>query len=85
MPCSNEETTCDLLSRYTPTHAVLDLNLGGGGPRFEVAHMMKARGVPFVFVTGYDSEVIPTDLQNIVRLQKPIEYRAVVEAVSRLD
>jgi PAS domain S-box-containing protein len=67
-----------------PTAVVLDLNLGGGGPRFEIAHRLVKLGTPFVFLTGYDPDVIPDELADIVRLQKPISLRDVVEAVSRL-
>jgi hypothetical protein len=63
---------------------VLDINLGGGAPRFEIAHLLKARGVPFVFLNGYDPEVIPRDLADVVRLQKPLPVRKIVAAVSRL-
>jgi DNA-binding response OmpR family regulator len=83
-PCPNEDATLDLLEAHTPTHAVLDLNLGGGGPRFEIAHMLSARGVPFIFMTGYDPEVIPEEMTDVVRLQKPIPFRAIVDAVAQL-
>ena len=42
-PCPTEERAHDLLEDEMPTHAVLDLNLGGGGPRFEIAHLLKQR------------------------------------------
>lgn len=83
-PCPSEDATRELLDRETPTHAVLDLHLGGGGPRFEIAHLLKARGVPFVFLTGYDPDVIPPDLADVVRLQKPAPFRTIVEAVSAI-
>lgn len=83
-PCPTEDAARDLLEGETPTHAVLDLNLGGGGPRFEMAHLLEARGVPFVFLTGYDPGVIPADLEDVVRLQKPVPFRDIVEAVSQL-
>lgn len=83
-PCPTADATRDLLEQETPTHAVLDLNLGGGGPRFEIAHLLKARGVPFVFLTGYDPDVILPDLEEVVRLQKPVQFRSIVEAVSDL-
>jgi hypothetical protein len=32
--------------------------LGGGeGLRFEIAHALTARNIPFIFLTGYDPEV----------------------------
>ncbi len=83
--CPSEDATLDLLETETPTHAVLDLNLGGGGPKFAIAHALKARGVRFIFLTGYDPDVIPPDLVDVVRLQKSVSLRTVVEAVAQLD
>lgn len=83
-PCPGEEAALDLLENETPTHAVLDLNLGGGGPRFEIARELKARDVPFLFLTGYDLDAIPHDFEKVVRLQKPVSFRDIVEALHRL-
>ncbi|WP_398471743.1 PAS domain-containing protein [Tardiphaga sp.] len=83
-PCPDEASTFGLLQNTTPTHAVLDLNLGGGGPRFEIARSLKSRGVPLVFMTGYDPDVIPSDLEAVPRLQKPISLRKIVETLSLL-
>ena len=35
--------------------------------------MLAARGVPFVFVAGYDTEGIDGRFRNVPTLQKPIE------------
>lgn len=83
-PCLSEQAAFDLLDHETPTHAVLDLNLGGGGPRFAIARGLRDRGVPFLFLTGYDREVIPAELQDAVCLQKPVVFGELVEAVSRM-
>lgn len=83
-PCPSAEAARDLIEDETPTHAVVDLNLGGGGPRFEIAHLLKARGVPFIFVTGYDPGVIPPEMAEVMRLQKPLPLREIVKAVSEL-
>ncbi|MCA1411740.1 PAS domain-containing protein [Bradyrhizobium sp. NBAIM20] len=83
-PCPDEDATLELLGSQMPTHAVLDLNLGGGGPKFAVARLLKERGVPFVFLTGYDPNVIQNELADVVRLQKPIPQRKIVEAVADL-
>lgn len=83
-PCPNEDAALDLLVTHDPTHAVLDLNLGGGGPRFEIARVLQARGVPFLFLTGYDPDVVPAELQEVPRLQKPLPPRSVVEGISQL-
>ena len=73
-----------LLEKETPNAVALDLNLGGGGPRFALAHKLVKRGTPFVFLTGYDPDVIPGELADVPRLQKPIALRAIVDAVSKL-
>jgi PAS domain S-box-containing protein len=52
--------------------AVLDINLGDGAV-YPIADMLAARGVPFVFVTGYDAESVDARFRNVPVLQKPIE------------
>jgi DNA-binding response OmpR family regulator len=83
-PCASEQAARQLLEAETPTAAVVDLNLGGGGPRFEIAALLRARGVPFVFLTGYDPDVIPEEMAGVRRLQKPVRLHEIVEAVRAL-
>ena len=83
-PCSTVEAAYRQMDGDSPTAAVIDLNLGGGGPRFEVARRLRTRGVPFIFVTGYQPSVLPDDLQNVSVLQKPVAMRDVIVALSRL-
>jgi PAS domain S-box-containing protein len=52
--------------------AVLDINLGDGAA-YPIADVLTARGVPFVFVTGYDAESVEPRFRNVPVLQKPIE------------
>ncbi|WP_179295996.1 MULTISPECIES: hypothetical protein [unclassified Mesorhizobium] len=47
----NADATRRLLETETPTSAVFELNLGGGGPKFEIVHLLRQRDVPFAFVT----------------------------------
>jgi CheY-like chemotaxis protein len=83
-PCPSEAATLALLERELPDAAVLDLNLEGTGPQFRVAELLTEKNIPFLFVTGYDQEVIPAQFADIVRLQKPSSTRQVVEEVARL-
>lgn len=83
-PCPTAEAAQHLLEGESPTHAVLDLNLGGGGPRFDFARLLKSRGVPMIFLTGYDQGVIPDDVADVIRLQKPVPFLAIVEAIAQL-
>jgi PAS domain S-box-containing protein len=52
--------------------AILDINLGDGSV-YRVAEILSARGVPFIFVTGYDSDSVDSRFQEVPILQKPIE------------
>ena len=52
--------------------AVLDVNLAGEMV-YPVADAVVARGVPFVFVTGYGAEGIDSRFAQVLVLQKPIE------------
>jgi two-component sensor histidine kinase/DNA-binding response OmpR family regulator len=52
--------------------AVLDVNLDGEMV-YPVADAVMARGVPFVFVTGYGAEGIDGRFAEVLVLQKPIE------------
>jgi PAS domain S-box-containing protein len=52
--------------------AILDINLGDG-MAYPVAEILSARGIPFVFVTGYEAETVDSRFNEIPILQKPIE------------
>ncbi len=52
--------------------AVLDINLGDGAV-YPIADVLDARGVPFVFVTGYDADSVEARFRTIPVLQKPID------------
>jgi PAS domain S-box-containing protein len=52
--------------------AILDINLGDG-MAYPVADIVAARGVPFVFVTGYEADTIDERFSHVPILQKPIE------------
>ena len=81
-PCADADQAAGLSAGETIDCAVVDINLGAG-PSFSFARAMKDRGVPFVFVTGYDQAVIPPDLAAAERLEKPIRDRDLVAAVER--
>ncbi|WP_409334535.1 hypothetical protein [Bradyrhizobium jicamae] len=82
-PCSTEEEARDELASKRPDAVLLDVNLGPG-PSFKLAETLKGHGIPFVFVTGYDQNVIPAEFDNVERLQKPMQLRQFVSAVAKL-
>jgi PAS domain S-box-containing protein len=68
-------TASDAVTKAREGHfdaAVLDINLTGGLV-YPVAEILAARGVPFIFVTGYDADSVDSRFSDIPILQKPIE------------
>ena len=82
-PCADRGEALGVLRDVAPDCAVLDLNLGDG-PSFDLARLVTARGIPVLFVTGYDASSIPPELAHVPRLQKPVDLRAFVRAVINL-
>jgi len=60
--------------------AVLDIKLRGDIV-FPVADALRARGVPFVFATGYDKQVIPDLYRDVVNFRKPVDPAQIVRAL----
>ena len=61
--------------------AVLDMNLGNEQV-FPVVDALQALGIPFLFTTGYDAAGVPPAWQHIQRLEKPIDFAAIMRALS---
>ncbi|WP_193227610.1 response regulator [Aureimonas psammosilenae] len=57
--------------------AVLDIRLGDE-TSFPIARVLEDRGVPVVFVTGYDDWFIPNDLDDVPVYRKPTDPDNVV-------
>ena len=53
--------------------AVLDINVIGG-TSFPIAEMLRTRGCPFFFITGYGSPaLLPDTLHGARRIKKPVD------------
>jgi CheY-like chemotaxis protein len=67
----------EAIERESIDSGILDMNLGGemADP---VAQLLQARDIPFVFMTGYGTEVVGTRFPGVKVLQKPVE-REVLE------
>lgn len=61
--------------------AILDVNLNGQ-PITPVVDILVARGVPFVFVSGYARRGIPEELNRIPLLQKPFQVEGLARALA---
>ena len=60
--------------------ALLDVNVAGRQV-FPVAEVLKARGVPFVFSTGYGEGGLPEEWRGQPTLQKPFTEAAIRDAL----
>jgi len=63
--------------------AVIDVNLRGESA-FPLAAILRSRGVPFMFATGYDEHHIPKQFADVPRAAKPLNWRTFVQSVSAL-
>ena len=60
--------------------ALLDVNLNGR-PITPVVEILVARGVPFVFASGYGKRGVPEAYRGSPTLQKPFQVEALAEAI----
>jgi DNA-binding LytR/AlgR family response regulator len=61
--------------------AVLDINLRNERV-YPVADVLTARGIPFIFTTGYDAVAIPIAYTRAPRCEKPIDKTQLVRWLS---
>jgi CheY-like chemotaxis protein len=65
--------------------AVIDVNINGG-KAYPVAAALAARGIPFIFATGYGRAGLAAPFEDSPMLQKPYRFEdlcAAIEAVRR--
>ena len=60
--------------------AVLDITLRGALV-YPVADALRSKGVPVVFLTGYDEEIAQSGYRDIPWLRKPVAVERVMEAI----
>jgi DNA-binding response OmpR family regulator len=53
--------------------AVLDIRIGQNAV-YPIADLMRSRGIPFLFSTGYGSEVVPERFRDVAVLNKPFAF-----------
>lgn len=79
-PASNLRRSRELLREQRPDCALLDLNLNGT-LAFELAEEFRVKGVPTIFTTGYDAAFIPERLRGALCLQKPVNFKTLVQLI----
>ena len=76
-PASRKADALALAQSETFDAALLDVNLDGE-TSWDVAAVLRSRGIPFVFGTGYDvSSVLPDDIAGSAVIAKPYNSRDV--------
>jgi CheY-like chemotaxis protein len=58
--------------------AILDVNMAGLAV-YPVADILRHRGIPFIFVTGYDPSIVPAPYQHAPVLLKPFSHETFSE------
>ena len=66
---------------YLVAMDLLDINLRDEKV-YPVAEVLRTRGIPFVFTTGYDAWLVPEAYAGVRRLAKPVDIRALVQSIS---
>lgn len=61
--------------------AVLDINVDGT-VIYPVADVLRFRGIPFIFATGYDFRTLPQRFQGSPTLSKPFSYQNFIDMLS---
>jgi two-component SAPR family response regulator len=72
----------ELASRLDFDLAVLDINLAGEVV-YPLAFRLAARGIPFVFSTGYSTASLPPELSDRPILKKPVMLANLKRAVAQ--
>jgi hypothetical protein len=63
---------------------VVDINLGGEFV-YPVADVLVARGIPFVFITGYGVESIDKRFGSVPIIKKPVQRQALQKLFIQAD
>ncbi len=79
-PAPDIEHGMDFVTNHHIDCAVLDINLHGA-LAFNIASELRQRCTPAIFATGYDGSVLPSEFSGSVRLEKPIDLKALLRAV----
>jgi CheY-like chemotaxis protein len=79
-PAPAVEAALAALEQTVLDGAILDINLGGE-MAFPVADALMARGIPFIFATGYDAQVIPLRFTDVKRCEKPMASEQICAAL----
>lgn len=79
-PATRIDQAIELARKSEIDAAVLDVNVAGR-KSFPVADILRERGIPFVFATGYGAEGFVDGYRNEPTLRKPYEPQELIGAM----
>lgn len=79
-PAPNMAAARETVEAHEFEAALMDVRIRGDRS-FAICEMLDARGIPFVFTSGYADWQLPTKWQDRPRLQKPYTLEQVREAL----
>ena len=82
-PVAKLETALEHVKTAELDGALLDVNLRGKRS-YEIADALAAKGLPYIFVTGYGAKGIDPDYADMIVVQKPFSRHNIAEALSQL-
>jgi CheY-like chemotaxis protein len=71
-PVARLDKALEMAQREPFDVAILDVNISGGEV-YPIAEALAARGIPFVFSTGYGKKSLPAPYSDRPALQKPFQ------------
>jgi CheY-like chemotaxis protein len=81
-PASRIDEALRLAQHAELDAAILDINVGGALV-FPVAEVLRERGIPVIFATGYGSEALPPRFRDNPSLPKPFKYQSLADALRK--
>src|SRR6476620_10591258 len=79
-PYRRLEDALEAAERQNFDFALLDINLSGTMV-YPLADQLLARGIPFLFLTGYSQANLPEQFHGVTRLNKPWDPESLIAAL----
>lgn len=83
-PVASDEDAMELIRAERIDSAILDINLAGV-MAYPLARTLKSRGIPFVFVTGYEHAAHDSGVADVELFRKPFTDRSLEAALDLLS
>ncbi len=81
-PAASVAAALRLMESHGCDMAVLDVNLGRETAA-PIAHVLSAKSLPFVALSGYSSDQLPEGFQHVPMLTKPVDPKRLVAELRR--